>query len=192
MNDADVALVQRAQAGDRAAFEELVRLTTRAVFARLYMETGRRDRTEDLVQETYLVAFRSIGQLTDPRTFRSWLMTIAQTVVIDAARHEQRKKRAAPPRAEAEVLDGVAGATPIPLEELEREESRKRVLAILRSMPEEYRLPLMMRYLAGADYGTIAAQLGLSGGSLRGLLHRGLELLRGEVRRVVGSEVLGG
>ncbi len=193
MTDAEESLVRRAQSGDRGAFEELVRHTSRLIFARLYMETGSRDRAEDLVQETYLVAFRSIGQLADARTFRSWLFTVAQTVAIDAARRELRKKRAAPPRADAEVLDRVAGGSPTPAEEVERKEARGRVLAILRSMPEEYRLPLMLRYLGGADYGTISMQLGLSNGTLRGVLHRGLELLRGEMKRAaVASEALGG
>ena len=49
---------------------------------------------------------------------------------------------------------------------------------MLRALPEEYRLPLTLRYLAGADYAAIETQLGLSNGALRGLLHRGLKLLR--------------
>ena len=49
---------------------------------------------------------------------------------------------------------------------------------MVRSLPEDYRLPVMLRYFAGADYETIGEQLGLTNGSLRGLLHRGLKLLR--------------
>ena len=49
---------------------------------------------------------------------------------------------------------------------------------MLRSLPEEHRLPLTLRYIAGADYETISTQLGLTNGSLRGLLHRGLKMLR--------------
>jgi RNA polymerase sigma-70 factor, ECF subfamily len=49
---------------------------------------------------------------------------------------------------------------------------------VLRSLPDEYRLPLTLRYITGADYETISTQLGLSNGSLRGLLHRGLKILR--------------
>ena len=60
---------------------------------------------------------------------------------------------------------------------------RERVLAILRSLPEEYRVPLMLRYLAGADYDAIARQLALSNGSLRGLLQRGMKMLREQMRR---------
>ena len=48
----------------------------------------------------------------------------------------------------------------------------------LKSLPEEYSLPLTLRYIAGADYETIGRQLGLSNGSLRGLLSRGMARLR--------------
>src|SRR5690242_2173667 len=155
MLDSEETLVQRARAGDRAAFEELVRRISRLVFARLYLETGDTHRAEDLLQETLLHAFRSLRTLTDPRSFRAWLLTIAQTTVLDAARREQRQKRAAPPRADAAILASVPDKTPRPLDQLEQEEQRRRVLAVLRSLPEEYRLPLTLRYLAGADYETI-------------------------------------
>ena len=57
-------------------------------------------------------------------------------------------------------------------------ETRNHVLGVLRSLPEEYRLPLTLRYIAGADYEAIQMQLGLTNGSLRGLLYRGLQMLR--------------
>ena len=182
MADAELALIERAQDGDRAAFEELVRRTSGMLFARLYLETGDSHRTEDLLQETLLVAFRSLHSLADRSRFRPWLLTIAQNVAIDAARHDQRKKRSAP-HAGPQALDGVAGTIPGPQEQAERDEMRDQVLTILRSLPEDYRLPLTLRYIGGADYDTIALQLGLSNGSLRGLLHRGLQLLRGKLEQ---------
>ena len=77
MNESDETLVRRSQGLDLAAFEELVRRTARMVFARLYLETGDMHRAEDLSQETYLIAWRSIQQVQDPGGFRAWLMTIA-------------------------------------------------------------------------------------------------------------------
>ena len=68
-----------------------------------------------------------------------------------------------------------------------QEELRGQVLAILRSLPEEYRLPLTLRYIAGADYDTIQMQLGLTNGSLRGLLHRGLKMLRTKLEGTLNS-----
>src|SRR5437588_4993225 len=97
--DLEETLVRSARDGDRAAFEELVRRTSRLVFARLYLETGDTHRAEDLLQETLLTAFRSLGQLADAHGFRTWLLTIAQNLAIDATRRDLRRKRAAPPRA---------------------------------------------------------------------------------------------
>jgi RNA polymerase sigma-70 factor, ECF subfamily len=178
MIDTDEGLVVRAQRGDRAAFEEVVRRTSRLVFARLYLETGDAHFAEDLLQETLLRAYHALSRLNHPGTLRAWLLTIAHNVLTDAARRESRRKRAGPPRAAAETLANVPCRTPPPEEEAVRAEEREQVLAVLRSLPEEYRLPLTLRYIAGADYEAIETQLGLSNGSLRGLLHRGLKLLR--------------
>lgn len=188
MTDAEVELVKTAQTGDRVAFEELVRRTSRLVFARLYLETGDTHRAEDLLQETLLLAYRSLGSLADPRGFRSWLLTIAQRTVIDAARRDLRKKRTGS-RASPEVLDALPSKGPPPEEHLEREEQRRQVLAVLRSLPEEYRLPLTLRYLGGADYESICLQMGLTNGSLRGLLHRGLKMLRSKLPADFGQEL---
>ena len=185
MSDADDILVGRAQRGDTAAFEELVRRTSRLVFARLYLDTGDAHRAEDLLQETLLTAYRTLGQLTTPGKFRSWILKIAQNAAIDAARKEARKKRT--PEPEIIKLRQDLLERPRPEEHAEKEEMRERVLAILRELPEEYRLPLTLRYLVGADYATIQAQMGLSNGSLRGLLHRGMERLRAEMLRAMGE-----
>lgn len=178
MTDTDEALVRGAQGGDRGAFEEMVRRTSRLVYARLYLETGDAHRAEDLLQETLLSAFRSLRTLADPKGFRPWLLKIAQNVALDAVRRDLRQKRARPRQNHTAVLETVADKKPSPEDEVAREELRGQVLAILRSLPEEYRLPLTLRYLSGADYETIQTQLGLSNGALRGLLHRGLKLLR--------------
>jgi RNA polymerase sigma-70 factor, ECF subfamily len=176
--ETDERLVLQAQRGDRSAFEELVRRTSRLVFARLYLETGDAHQAEDLLQETLLRAYHALGRLNHPGTLRSWLLTIAQNVLTDAVRRDARRKRAAPQRAGPDVLASVPGRMPPPEEEAARTEEREQVLAVLRSLPEEYRLPLTLRYIAGADYEAIETQLGLSNGSLRGLLHRGLKMLR--------------
>src|SRR5688572_28734762 len=90
---ADRDLVVASQRGDRAAFEELVRRTARLVFSRIYLDTGDAHRSEDLVQETFLAAWRSIAQVTDPTGFRAWLLSIAHSVTVDALRRDSRKKR---------------------------------------------------------------------------------------------------
>ena len=177
MGENEVALVYSARAGDRAAFEEMVRRTSRLVYARLYLDTGDAHRTEDLLQETLMRAFRSVRSIENPEGFRPWLLTIAQNVLTDAARRDARQKRTEPPRSDT-PLAMVQGNDHPPEADMQREEQRQQVLAVLRSLPEEHRLPLTLRYIAGADYDTISTQLGLTNGSLRGLLHRGLKMLK--------------
>lgn len=187
MIDSELTLVQRAQRGDHAAFEELVRRTSRLVLARLYLETGDTHQAEDLLQETLLVAFRSIGRLTQPDKFRAWLLRIAQNVAIDAGRRVSVQKRILEREAIKRRQNG--DESPSAEEAVEQEELRQKVLVILRSMPEEYRLPLTLRYLGGADYETIQMQMGLTNGSLRGLLHRGMQRLRAELHKVQGEPI---
>ena len=183
--DGEADLVRRAREGDRTAFEELVRRTTRMVYAKLYLETGDPHQAEDLVQETFLRAFRSIHQVTDPAGFRAWLARIAGTVAIDAFRRGRAKRRAEPGRAPSAVLEGVAAPA---VDDPGLAETRERARSVLQSLPEEYRLPLTMRYLDGADYETITSQLGMSGTSLRGILHRGLQMLRKAVKLEISHE----
>lgn len=177
MLDAEASLVQAAQRGDRAAFEELVRRTSRLVFARLYLETGDQHLAEDLLQDTLLTAFRTLDQLTEPSKFRPWLLRIAQNQAIDAGRRRLRLKRV------PTELRPESGSSPTPDAEAERAEQREQVLAVMRTLPDEYRLPLTLRFLAGADYDTIQMQMGLSNGALRGLLHRGMKVLRAELEK---------
>ena len=178
MSATEEGLVRKAQAGDRAAFEELVRRTTRLVYARLYLDTGDRHWAEDLTQETWLLAYRALPRLQDPASLRPWLLAIARSVLAEALRRQARKKRAVPPQAGNQVFPDLPSLDPSPAQDAERTDLNNQVLAVLRSLPEDYRLPLTLRYVTGADYETIETQLGLSNGALRGLLQRGLKLLR--------------
>ncbi|HEY8667179.1 MAG TPA: sigma factor, partial [Tepidisphaeraceae bacterium] len=92
MIEVEEELVRRSQAGEREAFEALVVRTARLVFARLYLDCGDKHLAEDLTQETFLTAWKSIGQVTEARGFRAWLMSIAHSVRIDEARRGGRKK----------------------------------------------------------------------------------------------------
>jgi RNA polymerase sigma-70 factor (ECF subfamily) len=189
LSESDEALVRKSMNGDRASFEELVRRTARLVFSRVFLEVGDVHRSEDLVQETFLVAWRSIQQVSAPGGFRSWLFAIAHSAVVDAARRESRKKRGGPMvRDNADVIGTIAAAEESPPTVAEKNEEREQVLSVLRSLPEEYRMPLMLRYIGGADYHTIGQQLGLTNGSLRGMLNRGLSMLRSRLTKNGGAD----
>jgi RNA polymerase sigma-70 factor (ECF subfamily) len=170
-------LAARSRTGDRAAFEGLVHRTARWLFAQMYLQTGDAHRAEDLTQETFFTAWQQIGALTDPAAFRGWLLTIAQRKLLDAAKAEKRKKRWGR-RAPPVELEAAIHPAASPVVTAAEKDQREKALAILRGLPQEYSVPLTLRYLAGADYQEITQQLALSNGSLRGLLQRGLAMLR--------------
>jgi RNA polymerase sigma-70 factor, ECF subfamily len=177
LNDQEI---RNAFQGDRNAFGAVVRSTSRLVYAFLYLETGDPHRSDDLVQETFLLAWRNRIQLSEPKNVRAWLLQIARRAMLDDVKHESRKKRSGPMSDIPLTL--LPGRMDEPGELVGREETRAIVINALRNLPEQYRLPLSLRYLAGCDYAQISDQLGLSNGSLHGLLHRGLGLLRETMR----------
>jgi RNA polymerase sigma-70 factor (ECF subfamily) len=155
--------VRRAKGGDRAAFERLVRATAKLVWASVCPAVRDPAWTEDLVQETYLRAWGSIRELTEPAAFRGWLLTIARRL---AWRHAEVSGRPLPPP------EGAVGDPSDP------EDARERVQEALGRLPERYRLPVTLHLLNGQDYATISKELGLANGSLRGLIARGTKRLR--------------
>jgi RNA polymerase sigma-70 factor (ECF subfamily) len=169
-------------AGDRAAFHRLVHATARLVLATILLDVRDPHLADDLTQETYLRAWRSIARLHEPAHVNAWLIGIAKTVCIDAHRHQTRKKRAGilavRPLQRVENLTEAPDPAPGPLDHLTQADQRQQLIATLQSLPIAQRDVLAMRYLAGADYATIAKQLDLTDGALRGLLRRGLTTLR--------------
>jgi RNA polymerase sigma-70 factor (ECF subfamily) len=169
-------MISLAMAGHRPAFDVLIKRTSRLVWAHHILRTRDRALAEDLTQETYLRAWRAIRSLNDASTFRAWLLTIAESVRLDDIKHRMRQKRAAP--MDMEDSTDVPSGDASPSEQAERTELSHRALEALFSLPSQYQQALALRYLAGADYAEISKQLALTNGSLRGLLHRGLEMLR--------------
>ena len=165
---AELALVRRAQGGDRAAFEELVRAYARLVWASVYGLVRDRAWTEDVVQETFLRGWEAIRELKEPGAFRGWLLTIARRLAWRRAeltgRDEIVPETAAP---------GAGAGDP--------EEARERVQEALARLPERYRVPVTLHFLNGMEYGAISKLTGLANGSLRGLISRGAARLRAEL-----------
>jgi len=171
-------MARKAQRGDAAAFESLIRSSARLLYAHVLLKTHDRSRTDDILQETYLAAWRGIRNLKDPAHVTTWLCTLAGNMAIDHARRATAAKRDTARTQSCEALAALATPDPQPAQQLEQQEQCERLIGLLEGLPEDYRQPLMMRYLAGADYATIRSTLGLTDGALRGLLHRGMALLR--------------
>lgn len=167
---AELGLVRRAQSGDRAAFEEIVRATARLVWASVYGLVRDRAWTEDLVQETFLRAWESLKELKEPGAFRGWLLTIARRLAWRRAELSGRDELAPEAPEKPEVADA-----------RDPEEAREKVQEALARLPERYRIPVTLHFLNGMEYGAISKLTGLANGSLRGLIARGASKLRAEL-----------
>jgi len=175
----DSDLVVASQRGERPAFAELVKRTSRILYARLYAQCRDTSDAEDLLQETYLVAWKRLSQVTDGAGFRIWLLSIARSVVIDAARRKRRTKRGgALAFLGPDGIDDARAGGPSPQADVVADETRRQVIEALATLPAAYREPLLLRYIGGADYESILRELKLTDGQLRGLLHRGMAMLR--------------
>lgn len=164
--DPEAALARRARGGDRDAFAELYRRRAPMVHGVLIGMVPPQD-AGDLVQEVFLRALRSVGELRG-ESVGPWLCAIARNCARDAA----RSRRAEVPLA--------AGAEPCaePASAGDDEDEARRALAGLRELPAAYRETLGLRLVEGLTGPEIAAATGMTHGSVRVNLHRGLKLLR--------------
>jgi RNA polymerase sigma-70 factor (ECF subfamily) len=155
------ATIRAVAAGDQDAFARLYADYVRMVHAILLGRVPRRD-VDDLVQEVFLTAYTRIRELREPAAFGGWIATIARNRATDYLRrmHEQ-----------VELPDDLPGGDPIDAQTFA-------VLDVIRKLPEAYRDTLLMRLVEGMSGQEIADRSGLSAGSVRVNLHRGMKLLR--------------
>lgn len=154
-------LVLAAQRQDRAAFAELYALYSRMVHGLLLARVTRTD-VDDLVQDVFLQAMQRLPELREPQAFGGWLAAITRHRATDHFR------RAAPTTALPENL---------PEKRTDRPDALA-VLAAIRALPEAYRETLTLRLVEGMTGPEIASRTGLTEGSVRVNLHRGMKLLR--------------
>jgi RNA polymerase sigma-70 factor (ECF subfamily) len=167
-------LFQKAQAGTTSAYEKLIHHYTRLVWAVIYGIVNNSSAIEDLVQETFLKSWQVIKTLREPEKFRGWLVMIARR---NALQHNRKLCR------EDQSLKELASTSDVNLKtsdksSYENEELRRQLHKTLSELPERYRLPITLRHMEGLSYTEISKTLGLSDGSLRGLLNRGMKILR--------------
>ncbi|HVH70346.1 MAG TPA: sigma-70 family RNA polymerase sigma factor, partial [Candidatus Dormibacteraeota bacterium] len=163
------ALVSAARAGDRSAFGLLYHHYARMVHGILLCRVPPRD-VDDLVQEVFLLALRKLDSLRDIRRFGAWLSTITRNRANDYYRKASPVDRAADPEAE-EQAESRSNDHVV-------EQEAAMTLGVLGTLPESYREPLMLRLVEGMTGPEIAARMGLTHGSVRVNLHRGMQMLR--------------
>jgi RNA polymerase sigma-70 factor, ECF subfamily len=161
--------------GDREAFEMIIRMHSRTLFAIAYGILQSREEAEDVVQDSLIKAWKTRWRVRDPEKFPAWLATIAR----HKARDVFRKRRTVPlPEQVTEPIEpGPANTSALDY----------RLQSALAALPELHRAALTLRYFEGMDYRTIENTLGLTNGALRGILGRALASMRKELRPALAS-----
>jgi len=155
-------VVAAARRGDRAAFAELYRRFSRAVHG-VVLARVRYGDASDVVQDVFAIALERLPQLGEVAAFPGWLLAIARNRAIDHV----RVRRPTPVDELPELPVAASRASEV-----------AQVLTALRALPEAYQETLILRLVEGMTGPEIAEQTGLSPGSVRVNLHRGMKLLR--------------
>jgi RNA polymerase sigma-70 factor (ECF subfamily) len=184
--DVDETLVAQAANGNREAFDELVRRYQSRMFQLVRILTSGDADAEDLVQDTFVRAYRAVGQFRGDSTFRTWLHRIAMNVVRSHAtrrnsRGDRRTLRYA--RGASPDTDGGDEESEIKRvasdDDLENAVVRRRMIdQALARLPPDLRLLITLRDVQGLEYREIALLTGLPMGTVESRIFRGRQRLR--------------
>jgi len=165
----DSSLVLAAREGDRAAFGGLYARYARMVHGILLARVPASD-VDDLVQDVFLRAMPRLCDLRDVERFGPWLAAITRNRANDYYRQT---------RAVAEVTESLPeDEDELPASSTAPDAEAAAILALVRALPDTYRETLILRLVEGMSGPEIAARTGLTPGSVRVNLHRGMQQLR--------------
>jgi RNA polymerase sigma-70 factor (ECF subfamily) len=174
----ETALVRRAQAGDTAAYGELVTMHEGAAFRVAYLLLGSASDAEDAAQEGFVRAYLALARFRAGEPFRPWLLQ----VVGNEARNRRRAlgRRAGMLDRAVRAFRGevVTGSAPSPESVLLAGEAHAAVRQALSRLRDEERLVVTCRYLMELSEAETAAALGIPPGTVKSRLHRALARLR--------------
>lgn len=175
-------LLTRARNGERDAVDALLRVHYDAVHAVCHRMVLSRESADDAVQNALMAIVRGLPRFDGRSSLSTWIYRIATNAAID----EIRRVRRAPSAADPAVL--TATETPNPGSDTTADladhlDQSSVVAAALSKVPHDFRVALVLRYVADLDYAEIAEVLGVPVGTVRSRLARGKEALAGHLPR---------
>ncbi|MGD9582112.1 MAG: RNA polymerase sigma factor RpoE [Lysobacterales bacterium] len=188
--DADIALVRRVQNGERGAFDLLVRKYQHKVFGIISRYIPNFAECQDVAQETFLRAYRAIGNFRGDSAFYTWLYTIA----TNTSKNWLVAQRRRPPIDDVAIEDAEAfggslrlrdNATPD--REMMREEVERAVTQAVAALPEELRVAITLREVDGLSYEEIASAMECPIGTVRSRIFRAREAIDVKLRPLLGN-----
>lgn len=175
------ALIDAAIAGDRSAMDTLLRTHYDRIFAVCRRITGSDADAADAAQEALIAVVRSLAKFDGRSSFGTWVYRIATNASLDELRRRRRRPAAADPSDlpadhDAHLADpDSARGTDLVVDRMTLDEA-------LRQVPEEFRVPLVMRDVGDLDYAEIAATLDIPVGTVKSRIARGRAALAQIVR----------
>lgn len=165
----DAILVDAARDGDRAAFGHLYDRYARMVHGVLLANVPVGE-VDDLVQDVFVLALRRLSTLREGGRFGAWLAAIARNLAKDYHRRSAPENQL--------TVDVSENEKESPVTNGDHEGPAMVILEAIRSLPDAYREPLILRLVEGMTGPEIATRTGLTPGSVRVNLHRGMQRLR--------------
>ena len=181
--DADLELARSAAGGNRPAFHALVDRHSKDLFRLAVSLSRNRSDAEDVLQETFVGAYRGLSKFDGRSSVKTWL---TQICIRQAAKQWNRSKRAR----ETVAIDGegsaAAGGESLARASAEPDADRRMDLtAMIETLPEDHRQVILMREVQGLSYDEIARVLGVPQGTVESRLHRARAGLKQRLRGYV-------
>lgn len=169
---------------DLQRFQDMMTQTRRRAYTMALQLTRNASDAEDLMQETYLKAWKGFDSYLPGRPFLNWLLRIMQRAYLDTRRRDNPIRKAESLNSMISPSDGEVQELPIPDDgpapdqELMQDELRIQIRSALAELPEVYRHAIEMCDLEGMSYSEIAEIQNTTIGTVRSRIHRGRRLLR--------------
>ena len=186
----DHTLVGRVQAGERAAFDVLVRRHQHRVLALIGRYIADWSECQDVAQDTFVRAYRAIGNFRGDAQFYTWLHRIAvNTAKNYLAAHNRRPPTDDVEIGDAEHFDGGTRLrdTDTPERELMRQELEQTVMKAVDALPEELRAAITLREVEGMSYEDIAQKMGCPIGTVRSRIFRAREAISEKLKPLLDT-----
>lgn len=171
--------IDAAREGDQHAFEQLIGLYEKRVFALTTRMCRNPADAEEAAQEAFLSAWQGLKFFRGESSFSTWLYRLASNACVDLMRKEGRHQAAAGPSLnDEEVVLELPDEAPTPHALAERAELREQIEEGLAALPEEYREVLVLREIHQQSYDEISEILSLDLGTVKSRISRGRKKLR--------------
>jgi RNA polymerase sigma-70 factor (ECF subfamily) len=181
-------LVERLKKGDDLAYREVIRRYGRKMFGLIFSMTKKRDETEEIMQEVFLKVIKHIKDFREDSLFSTWLFRITVNTALSYMKKKKRKRESLISelkRDEEERIDFEDKEEKGTDETLETEERRKIVQTAIESLPQSYRIAIILKDIEGMPLTEVAKILKLSEGGTKVRLHRARLMLKKKLQPVM-------